>query len=162
MNKQSKKIRFSLIDFLLVLVILGALVSIFMRSEIIRLIGADQNRQTAEISFLVEGVSPGVFDYLNDGDTFTDDTHECLLGAVTGAPTKMPAEIYETALDGTIHKLNSEEKIDIRGKLEAVGTFSEEGFLLGGIYYLAPGSEITVHSERLTLTMLVTAIEKGE
>ena len=93
-------------------------------------------------------------------DTFYDKEHDCLLGTLESRQF-MYSEAFITNERGEIIKTNSENKrYDVRGAVIGSGTFTDDGFLLDGVNYVAPGSTIHVQSRDLDVILTVTAVER--
>ncbi len=114
----------------------------------------------ARISFLIRDINEGSLDYFGIGDTFYDKEHDCLLGTLESRQF-MYSEAFVTNERGEIIKTNSENhRYDVRGAVIGSGTFTDDGFLLDGVNYIAPGSTIHVQSRDLDVILTVTAVER--
>lgn len=152
--------RLNIIDFLIIIVLIGALAGIAMRFGLVERVTNQAGLTEARISFLVRDINEDSLDYFGSDDVFYDKEHDCVFGKLE---TKqfMYAEAFITNENGDIIKAFSENKrYDVRGTMTGSGTFTDDGFLLGGINYLAPGSTIHVQSRDLDFILTVTAIEK--
>ncbi len=157
------KLRLNIIDFLIVVVILGAIIGITLRFGLVERITNQSGLTDARISFLILDINGESSNYFSIGDKFYDVANDCELGVLESRQF-IPAEAFIVNEYGEIFKRNSSdernERIDVRGVLVGEGTFTEEGFLLGGTNYIAPGSTIHMQSTNIDVYMTVTAIEK--
>ncbi len=168
-QKKTKRLKPNIIDLLIVIIVLGALVGIALRMGVVDKVIANSSIEPARISFLIQDISSDSYNYFNAGDAFYSDTHKCYLGYLEEKPYDLPAEEYIPGADGKLIKTYSpsdpdnpskSSRIDVRGKIIGSGVFSDEGFLLGGTTYIAPGSKLTVKSSNITASITVTDIEK--
>ena len=168
-TKKTKKLRPNIIDLLIVVAVLGAIVGVALRTGIVEKVITNNSLESARISFLVQNISGESYNYFIPGDIFYSDTHKCYLGTLEEKPYDLPAEMFIEGADGKVIKSYSpadiddpskSERIDVRGKLISSGVFSNEGFLLGGTTYIAPGSTVTMKSRNITVSITVTGVER--
>ena len=160
-KRERSRMRLNIIDFLIIIVLIGALAGIAMRFGLVERVTNQAGLTEARISFLVRDINEDSLDYFGSGDTFYDKEHDCVFGNLE---TKqfMYSEAFVTNENGDIIKAFSENgRYDVRGTMIGSGTFTDDGFLLGGINYLAPGSTIHVQSRDLDFILTVTAVEKA-
>ncbi len=167
--KKSKKFKPNIIDLLIVVAVLGALVGIALRTGIVEKVITNNSAEPARISFLVQDISSDSYNYFIPGDVFYSDTHKCYFGILEEKPYDLPAEMFIEGADGKLIKSYSpadpddptkSERIDARGEVTSSGVFSDEGFLLGGTTYIAPGSRLIIESKNITVSIMVTGVEK--
>lgn len=158
--RKIRKFKPNIIDFLIVVVIIGAIVGIVLRTGIVEQVTINSNLEKARVSFRIADISEDAGNYFGIGDVFYSETHRATLGALE-TYSIMPAEVYVVNDRGELIKTNSiSGTIDVRGVITCEGFFTEDGFLLGGSSYIAPNSEITVKTTNLNATLTVTDIEK--
>ncbi len=170
-NNSTAKRRFrpNVLDFLIVIVIIGAAAGIGIRSGVVEKITSTSTAESARIYFLAENVNNDSYDYFVKGDTFYSKNLGCYIGTLERA-TPMPAEILLPTADGQMavsyspavdpNDPNSESyRVDIRGEFISSGLFSPEGFLVNGTTYIAPGSELTLESKNISVVVTVTDIQ---
>lgn len=167
--KKANKLKPNIIDLLIVVIVLGALAGIALRMGVVDKVIANSSIEPARISFLVQDINSDSYNYFNAGDAFYSDTHKCYLGYLEEKPYDLPAEAYIAGADGSLVKTYSptdpddpskSSRIDVRGKIIGSGVFSDEGFLLGGTTYIAPGSKLTIKSTNITVSITVTDVER--
>ncbi len=168
-TKKTRKFKPNIIDLLIVVAVLGALAGIALRTGIVEKVITNSSVESARISFLVQDISSDSYNYFIPGDVFYSDTHKCYFGTLEEKPYDLPAEMFIEGADGKLIKSYSpadpddptrSERIDVRGKVLSSGVFSDEGFLLGGTTYIAPGSKLIVESKNITASIMVTGVEK--
>ena len=114
---------------------------IALRMGVVERVTNQSNVEAARISFLIQDVQEASADY------FRIDDAEAFIANING-------ELIKT------HSYNN--RIDVRGTVIGSGTFTDEGFLLAGINFIAPGSTVRLQSSELDVLATVTAIEKVE
>lgn len=164
-----KKYKPNIIDFLIVILFLGAVIGLVLRMGVVEKITLNTNEQQARISFLVEDISSSSYKFFKSGDDFYSKNHGCYVGKLESAGS-MPAEKLVPSLSGDMiasssPAMNKEDpnsdsyRVDVRGNILGSGVFSDEGFLLNGITYIAPGSEFVMESTSLTVNVIITDIQ---
>ena len=165
--KKPNKLKPNIIDFLLVVVIIGAIAGMALRAGIVDKVVNNTNIEPARISFAVYNINNDSFNYFIAGDNFYSDTYG-YLGYLEAKPIEQAAESYIEGADGQLIKVispsdpenpNRHDRIDVKGNLIGSGVFTEEGFLLGGTNYIAPGSKIIIESKNITVSVIITDIE---
>jgi len=161
-KKAKMKLKPNVIDFLIVLVVIGAVVGIALRSGVVSEIARTDELETAQISFLILDINDNSGNYFNVGDSFRSTAYDMELGVIESVQF-MPAEAYIAAEDGRLIKTYSNNgRIDVRGTMSAKGLFRDVGFLLGGTQYIAPGSTLHVQSKYMDVSLTITDIVKLE
>ena len=161
-KKTRAKLKPNVIDFLIVLVIIGAVVGIALRSGAVSEIVRSDELETAQVSFLILDINDNSGNYFNVGDSFRSTAYEQELGVIDSVQF-MPAEAFITSEDGRLIKTYSNNgRIDVRGTMSSKGMFSEVGFLLGGNQYIAPGNTLHVQSKYMDVSLTITDIVKAE
>ncbi len=155
-----KKLRLNIIDFLILIVIIGAAVGIALRMGVVERVTNQSNMEEAKISFLIQDIQESSADYFKTGDVFYSENLECELGRLESRQI-MPAEAFIANINGELIKTHSSNnRIDVRATVIGVGTFTDEGFLLSGINFIAPGSEVRIQSSELDVNAIITSIER--
>ena len=159
-----KKLKPNVIDLIIVLVILGTILSmLFRQEEVVNVIVQEERSlESAQISFLILDINDNSGNYFNIGDNFYSPALVMDVGKLSSVQI-MPAEAFIADENGQLNKTySSNGRIDVRGTIDCQGLFSEEGFLLGGSMYLAPGSSVHVQSPGIDVTFTITDITKME
>ncbi len=155
-----KRLKPNVIDFLIILAVIGAVIGIALRAGVVEKIVVGNNRDKARVSFYIQNINEQSCDYMDIGDTYYSPTIGTDFGVLESTQF-MPAELYIPSLDGKLVKTFSENnRMDVRGTFVCSGTFGESGFLLDGTNYIAPGSVVNVQSSTLDVSLTVTDIEK--
>lgn len=153
----------NVIDFLIILVIIGIVVSMALRTGVVeQVVPTAKKLETAEVSFLIQDINDNSGAYFQIGDEFYSPAMVMDMGTLTSVQI-MPAEAFITDLEGNLIKTYSNNgRIDVRGTMECEGTFSDAGFLLGGTMYIAPGGTVQIQSPGIDVTMMITDIREVE
>lgn len=117
------------------------------------------------LSFRVDSMRQSTMNMIEAGDTFyTENSKD--FGTLQDSLTMTPAVVYVQKDDGTYVKTYSPENGDYT-KWDVSGTFTVKGirnsngiFLLNGNVELAPNKSYTVINDTVSMSLLVTAIEK--
>ncbi len=153
------KVRFNGIDLLIVIIFIGCIVGLALRYQLVDVIKNAGEEQTARVSFYVSDIKESSEDFFAEGDVFYISSTGERLGVLQGGFVFEPAEEFHMTADGEYVKSASVNgRSDMRGILEAKGVFSKEGFLLNDTKYIAPGSELSIQSGKILVTVTVTDI----
>lgn len=158
-TKKERKFKPNIIDFLVVVIIIGAIVGIVLRSGVVEdVVGTSLEK--VRVSFRVADVADTTASCFKTGDMFYSTTHDCEFGTLENVAVN-PAELYVVDQEGKLIKRGAiDNHVDLRGTLVCEGTFNKDGFfLLAGSNYIAPNSEVYVKSANVTARLTVTDIE---
>ena len=157
------KPRFNGIDVLIIIIVIVCIAGIVMRYKLIDLVKTSNGEESASVSFYLSNIKSSSEDYFSEGDNFFITGTGEFLGTLESGFVFEPAEEFNETADGKYVKSASVNgRSDMRGTLRTTGTFSDEGFLLGNTKYIAPGSRLSVHSDKIEVTVTVTDIVRAE
>ncbi len=169
-QKEKKSPRFGVLDAVIILLVVALIVGIYFRSNIIEWISNQRNVKDYTVTFAVDNIRYTTPNYINVGDrvVFADSGEELGMiieesdGKSNIALSVTPAsEIFSE--DGKIIEVfypNNESRVDVKGRLQCRGTYSENGgFLANGSSYLSAGQTVKVRTELVTLEIRILAIE---
>ncbi len=160
--EKKRSVRLNIIDFLIIIVLLGAVAGIALRSGIVKKVQLENSMEKARVTFMIQDIADTSYDYIRIGDQFMSTSHFCLFGTLESKQT-FPAEAYINNEKGEMIRTFSENhRIDVRGTFLVEGTFTDEGFLLGGTNHIAPGAAVSLQSSDFAVTITVMEIEKAE
>ncbi len=157
-EKKERKIRFNIIDFLIVIAVIACIVGIALRYNVADRIGVKSNTDTAEVSFIVRDIKQSSADALITGDTFYWTQNGVELGVLTSKSTT-PAAIVSENSKGEAVVVYSDYAVDATGVLTCVGTLTDDGFMIGGTQFVAPGKEMEINSKQVKVLVLITDVE---
>ena len=157
---EKNKRHFNIIDVLVIAVVLALLAGIAIRYDIAGKLGIMQEKDKVVISFLIEGIKPTSAQAINSGDKFYIISSSTELGSVLSTTTS-PAEVYNMNSDGEVILSYDSERVDVRGEIEAYGTITDNGFMLGGTEYLGANKVIYVKSQNIMVNIRITGIREA-
>lgn len=158
--KKTKKFKPNIIDFLVVVIIIGAIVGIVLRNSNLNMQDSQGELEKVRISFRVADISADTGECFNVGNEFFSVTHDTVFGTLESSWTN-PAEIYVADQNGVLHKREAiDDRVDLRGTFICEGVFTENGFMLGGDYYISANSEVAVKSPSVSSNIVITDIER--
>lgn len=170
-QKKKGGFRPNIIDFLIVVVLLGAIAGIAVRMGVVDKISMMNSVEEARVEFIVRNINHDSADFFVEGDAFYSTTHNCYFGTYLKTKQNLPARTYMTDINGQVVAVNYPDKeenslyggrIDLTGIMSCSGAFSQDGFLLGGTSYIAPGSEVKIQSRNIAVTVTVLDIQPVE
>ena len=156
-NANSGKLRFNIIDLLIVVIVLGCIAGVVVRYNIIDRIVLDTKRDEVKISFMVSGVTPQIAGAIVDGEEFYVVGSSYTIG-VLNEHSITNALIVEANDNGLPVESFDDTLRDIRGSFTSHGVLREDGFFLGGTMFLAPGKTLVAESKSARFSLIITEI----
>ena len=154
-TEKKKRARFNSADVMIFLLCVLCIAGMVFRFVLIDKIENDAASQSAAVTVLIEGVSETSRQYLTDGTTVYLEDGTTVLGTVS-AVTATPSPVYIYEDDGTITKMDSVDgRIDIKVQISALGSLTEQGFMLGGTRYIVPNMTLPVKTSMLDVSVLI-------
>ena len=146
-NIQKKKLRFNIIDFLIIVAIVAVVVVFAVRGGIIKKISSYNTTITYTVK--VFDVQKGSFDLVNVGDSLYFDEDDRRIGKVVDKSFSESVD-YAVLSDGTIKKVkNVEDRIDMYITIEADGTFDDDGCMVNGDFFVGKGKKMDCYVDKL-------------
>ncbi len=156
-----KKVRFNVIDFLLVVLILLSIVAMFLRPTVLEKIGEFTANDTVVITFYADRLTEEEYAMLTEGDQFQLNGNEFgeLLVFTTEpyrtlqlieSDVESEAPFYESVIEPDLYT--------VKGQIRVTGTKRQDGFYAGGNLPVCVGSVYTVQSDSCVLTLQITGI----
>ncbi len=160
-EKKAGKIRFNLIDLVLIIAVLSCVVGIYLRYNAADKFGVNHELDSFTVSFEIENIRYTSADAFHEGDLFYLDEKNQTLGNLIAIDSTAPSKTVYIDSKGNYKTLYYPEdsRIDLTGRVLAEGIMTERGFLLGGNTYLAPGETYYVETPYINVNITVTAIE---
>ncbi len=173
-NNGGEKVRrfpkFQILDVVIILLIIAMLVGIYFRYNVFEMFGDFQNQNDAQLTFTVTNIKDSTRHYINIDDVVYFKSDGKVLGSIMESADNSdialnfkPASETFIKDSGEIITVNypSNTRINADGKIKCKGTFSDDGtFLLDGATYLSAGQSVLVCTEKVTLQIVITGIEK--
>jgi len=154
---EKRKLRFNVLDFLIVAVIILCVVGVLLRGGV-KTTDEKLESQTAVVSYLVQNIQSASQHCFQAGDRIYSQSLGCDMGRLIGKVEVTPA-VYYAEDDGAITKTYSNgDRIDLRGQFECEGKMSESGFSIDGTQYIAPGMSTYAYLPNINVTILITDV----
>ena len=151
------KLRFNIIDLLIVVIVLGCIAGAVIRYNVIDRIVLDTTRDEVKISFMVSGVTPQIAGAIVDGEEFYVVGSDYTIGVLTEHNISN-ALIVEANDNGQPVESFDDTLRDVRGSFRSHGVVREDGFFLGGTMFLAPGKTLIAESKSVRFSLIITEI----
>lgn len=157
-NKQPKTgVRFNLFDAILILAVLACIGGIVAHAYFIS--DLQQTRsENATIVFTVSGVSEKTADaFATVGSTVYNAADDRVLGTIEIAectPHTLQIENTEGILTTVVHP----DKMNVSGEACFTGTWTEDGFLIGGSLPAIVGKTLNVYTEHAVCTITIVSV----
>lgn len=156
MNNEKKKVRFNIIDLLIILAVIALIAALFIRFDLIDRIGGTEWEEVT-IAYRIEGVRYTTAEAMQIGDVFTWRANDITIGTLQTVETS-PYYVTVVKEDGTIERAEDEQRCVIQGTISAKGTRTEQGFMLDGSQFLSAGKILDTQSPHIMVTMTVMGI----
>ncbi|MBE6686975.1 MAG: DUF4330 family protein [Ruminococcaceae bacterium] len=154
----SEKKRFNIIDFVIIVVVLGCIAGLLFRYNFVERIIVPEDTKEMIVGFMAEGVSPEIAEHMNNSSEFLCSATDNYLGKPYNLK-KTDAKYYFAGEDLRAEQGVDNTKKDIKGNFKVKGVMTDDGFLLEGTQFIAPGKEITIQSEDLVISVIITEIK---
>lgn len=154
------KVRFNIVDFLLIALLILAIVAIFLRPTVVEQIAKLSANDTVIVSFVAEEVTSAQLDRMAEGDLLTYEGEQ--FGELT-AFTSLPGEAMQLVdPDGEepayYQKVTLPEQNTVKGQLRLTGSDRENGFYVGANTYVGVGTVLYLQADSYVLTVQITGI----
>ncbi len=169
-NKEEKKNspHFNAVDALIVILAIIAVVGIYFRYNILDFLSASKNNDEYVVSFSIENIRYTTPNYINVDDKVYFGSDGELFGVLMnesenqGALNITPASEFFTDSSGKVVEAfypSENSRVDAKGRLLCEGVYdSEGGFSVKGKTHIAPGQTVSVYTEKVTFSLIVTEI----
>mgnify|MGYP003525944255 CR=1 FL=1 len=154
------KKRMNVIDVLILILLVVCIAGLVVRFGNFGSVSSSENLGSYDIYFSVSNIAYTSEDAFVQGDTVTLADSGTALGEFAGLETILPAEFFARDKSGNLIVVNYPQstRIDVTGRILSHGVMSENGYLVGGTTYVAPGTEYTVQSEHMDFVLKITNI----
>lgn len=154
-EKARKKLTFSVIDFVVILVGIALIAGIIVRYDIVNKLFSKTKLTDAKVTFVAEALTPAQASALKEGTQFF--SNEALFGTLHSVKTDN-ALIYSENVDGTLISSESSELLDADGSFLIKVTKTDRGYLLGGKQYIAPGSQFEIKANGAVISITIISL----
>ncbi|MBE6664788.1 MAG: DUF4330 family protein [Ruminococcaceae bacterium] len=159
-KKKASGPRFNVFDFLIIVTILVCIGAIVVRAIFIG--SAKEEITTAHMVFEVSGISLVTADalciaeqpiYLQSDDTW--------IGTVISASASAQ-KVWEKDETGMLQSAFHPEKKTVRAEALISGTWSEDGFLIGGTNLASVGKTFAIYTPHVSCTVTVVSVSENQ
>lgn len=151
----AKRIRFSVADFVIILMIVACVIGIAMRYDIAEKFFSKTKTIDTEVTFSVTSATE------NTLGAFTAEAEfmygDKVFGKLTEFESDTSVQYYENS-SGVLTARTVEGLYDISGTFICSLVNSDSGYLLDGTTYIAAGSTFTLKCGTVRMTVLITSI----
>lgn len=158
-EKKKSGARFNLFDVILILVIVACIAGVVIHAYFTKDLTQTYS-ENAQVSFRIEGVSEVTAEaFCKIGSAIYDQDTDKNIGTLTAAEYAPLLLDLETA-EGVLVKAEHPEKKQITALATLTGTWTDDGFLIGGTTLAAVGKTINIYTENAVCTITVTGVSK--
>lgn len=156
---KNRRTRFSIIDFVIILMLLACIVGAVMRYNIAESLFSKTVTQEMTVNFIAEALTENKVSAFNENAVFYSGNDS--FGKLISVNSSPAIGYYENA-EGIYTEYEKEGLYDISGSFVCELVRSDSGYLLNGKTYIAPGSVFTLKSGGAAVSVLITALEPAE
>lgn len=154
-EKAKRRISFSVIDFVIILVGIALIAGIIVRYDIVNKFFSKTKLTDARVTFVAEALTPAQASALKEGTQFF--SNGTLFGTLYTVKSDN-ALIYTENADGTLVSSESSELLDADGSFLIKVTKTDRGYLLGGKHYIAPGSQLEIKANGAVISITIISL----
>ena len=154
-EKKPRTIRFSVLDFVILFLVLACVAGIVLRSGLIDDLFVKTHARKIQVSFIAEAVTPEQDSVFTENTVFYREGER--FGILTAAASES-ALIYYEADSGILSGYRHDTLRDLTGTFTCEALHTDNGYLLNGKTYIAPGSVFEIKANSVSVTVTVTAI----
>ena len=154
-SENKRNIRFSIADFVIILMVFACLIGALLRYDIAEKLFSKSVKNEYTITFLAEALTENEATAIRDGEKFFLDGD--IFGEIQASDITNSVAYYEDN-SGALVSYVKQDAFDVTGKIICELVDSENGYLLGGKTYIAPGSSFKVKEKEIEISILVISI----
>jgi hypothetical protein len=148
MVREHKKLRFNVIDLIIVLFMILAVVGIIIRYDLADDINFGATGEEFEIEFMVMNIMRGTEDSLQAGEKFYITIESIFIGEVINIIDVRDAVEYVEMVNGDIVRSTLPERVDVTGVMRSRGRTTREGVMLNGNIFVTTNTRHFIHTGR--------------
>lgn len=153
-----KKSRFNILDILIIITVAAIVTAIALRYDVITKVGLQSSSDDFDITFIVENIQQESEQYFTQGEQFIITKSLKPIGTLKEVLDVREAKMYVTTADGKIVKTDIPKRIDLTGVLSCKGRYTDDGYMIGGNQFVAPGKDFIIRSGNIEIMITVLAI----
>lgn len=145
-NTKSTKLKFNIIDFLILLIVVGLAVVFVFRNNMV----SEFNSTPQTISYVVKigDIQKESYDLIGVGSVLYNYETNTAIGEIKSKRCE-DASMYTVLTNGEIKKTYIPDRIDVYLEVEASGTVDEHGCMIDGTLFVASGKMISCCVDKL-------------
>lgn len=156
-----KNVRFNIVDFLIIALLLLSLIAIFLRPAVISHIGKLTANDTVIVGFCADEVTQTQLGQMKEGDILNCDGSEfgeLISYFETSAQTMKLITPDVQGEQSFFEKVTLPGLFSVKGQLRLTGSMREDGFYVGENRYVGVGSVLYLEADSYVLTVQITSI----
>ena len=147
MAKENKKVRFNIIDLIIILFVILALVGIFLRYDMADQLNLSARGEVFEVEFIVRDIMRGTEHHLHPGATLHIGIDSVPLGVITEIWDVRDSLESVNDIYGEIMRSYQPDRVDVIGVMRSTGRTTSEGYrLINGNAFVTTGSWWLAHT----------------
>ncbi len=151
------RIRFNILDILIIIVAIALILGVFFRNRIIDLLSDDLGEEITYV-LLINQLEVSLLSNLKTNALVIDPDTGQEMGNIISV-SYVPSRISETATDGSIMTLEKEGYYDVTLKVGGKGIKSDSGVYLQGVVLIAPGMNRRIITEIASFNAYIVGID---
>ena len=144
----TKRVKFSVADFVIILMIIACIIGVAMRYDIAEKLFSKTKAEDVRVTFAVSSATDNTNNAFSTGETF---------GKLEEADSSPAVQYYENS-SGVLTEKKNEGFYDITGTFVCRLVSTDSGYLLDGRTYIAAGSTFTLQCGAVRTTVLITSV----
>lgn len=156
-----KKVRFNVVDFLLILLVILSVVALFLRPQVLEKISELTATETVVVNFYADRLSEEESNALSVGDRLTvgdGEYGELLSYTVQPYQTLQLIESDAEAENAFFKEVTEPDLYTVKGQIRLTGIRRTDGFHVGGNFAVGVGSIVEIQSDSYILTLEIVGI----
>lgn len=157
-NKKSEsKTRFNVIDFIIIILVIGCVVGIVLRYNYVQNLLSTGGGVSAQVKFTAD-ISKTTSEGVSVGDVYYIVSNNLEFGKLTSCEFN-ETYTYEESESGLLVKTLDETKVTLTGIITVSGRDTSNGFMLGGTYFISPGQSFEIIGKNARFTVTLTSLK---
>lgn len=150
--------RFNIIDFAVIIIILGCIAGLIVRYNLIERVVNAVDNDPVSVNFIAKELSPEIAGVVKNGQEYYLCDSDTYLGKINHIKVSDGRTVYADESGQAVFGTDPTVK-ELRGNFTLKGAKTEKGFLLDGVEYLAPGKELVIQCDEVILSVIITEIK---
>lgn len=150
--------RFNIIDFAVIIIILGCIAGLIVRYNLIERVVNAVDNDPVSVNFIAKELSPEIAEAVENGQEYYLVDSDIYLGKINNIKVSDAERVYADENGQAAVGIDSTAR-ELIGNFTLKGAKTEKGFLLDGVEYLAPGKELVIRCDDLILSVIITEIK---